>query len=131
VTESSLVEICNNLRKVVKADLILNDISGKGIKQSEKYLKKVIKIDFPSDAKQWKAIEDYSKIRNILIHSDGLFPNNNKEFSSLITKYRGLNNRTYYDENNYITLEKEFVLDVLEDVRNFFLQLQQGMKKLR
>jgi hypothetical protein len=131
VMESSLVEICNNLRKLLKADLMLYDISGRGIKKSEKYLKKVIKIDFPSDSKHWKALEDYSKIRNVLIHSDGLFPNNNKEFSSLLTKYRGLNLHTYYDENNYITLEKEFVLDVLENVRNFFLQLQKEMNKLK
>jgi len=51
-----------------KYPLKIKDLSGEGISQYYKYLKKVVGIDLDKLNPEWKTILTYNKLRNHLVH---------------------------------------------------------------
>lgn len=112
LTENSLDQICNNLEKVKNNSLSLKDISGNGIYRSSNYLKKVCDISSCFGSKEWHTIMDFNKIRNVLVHSDGVFPKENIRLTKIISKY------------------KEISLYELEETKEYSFNINEGFTKL-
>lgn len=88
LAENSLDQICKNLENVNNYNLALKDISGNGIYRSSNYLKKVCGINSCFDSMEWHTIMDFNKIRNVLVHSDGVFTKENIGLTKIISKYK-------------------------------------------
>ena len=75
--EDALNQICENLRKSNNYELELKDINGNGIFKSSLYLKKVCGITNPFQTDNWNKLIEFNKIRNMLVHTDGILKKSN------------------------------------------------------
>lgn len=73
IAESTLNEICKNLRDTHGYVPRLEDMSGKGIHRAKLYLEKICGLNFSSFSNVWIQLIDLSFIRNALAHSEGFF----------------------------------------------------------
>lgn len=73
--EENLDHLCRSLEQEKGLTLNVNDISGKGIDRSRKYLSKVAGWEVPSS--NWGKIKDTQKIRNLFAHAAGYISKEN------------------------------------------------------
>ncbi len=90
--EKELFEICKIQKNLKSLPLDVTDLNGRGIKQAKTYLNKVAGIDF-SDNETWNEITNIGKIRNLIVHKDGILDALDKEI------------RTYIDRRSDISIE--------------------------
>jgi hypothetical protein len=132
LTESSLDQICRNIQIAQNISLSLTDISGKGIKRAELFLRKLANVTLPFESKEWQDILDFNKIRNAFVHSDGIISKGNKDLINVSKKYIGL----YLPEfGNYdyseLNLDKEFCVFSLKTILDFFIALHKNLNELK
>lgn len=125
--ESSLDQICKNLRQTEDYKLTLSDIAGNGIFRASVYLKKVCNINEPFTGNTWARLMDYNKLRNIFVHSDGLA--SRKTAVELAKRNEGLLIAIMDLDKIAIRFSKEFTLKALQTIESFFSVLQQAMQK--
>ncbi|NUY82681.1 hypothetical protein HUK80_17395 [Flavobacterium sp. MAH-1] len=128
--ENSLDEICKNLRKSNSYELSLKDMSGNGISRSSLYLKKVCHITNSFQTQTWVEITDFNKIRNVLVHSDGVFPKSNADVINVCAKY-GQIKLSEYDDNLIIEFDNEFCKYSLSQIENFITDIYKEMNGKR
>ncbi len=75
--EKELFIICEIQKNAKSLPLDVKDLKGNGIEQAKKYLNKVAGIDF-SDNKTWEEIQNIRKIRNLIVHKDGILDDKDK-----------------------------------------------------
>jgi len=76
VTAHSLLEyelnvICRKLKKVCQIPISWSDLKGDKLEQAKLYFK-LAGIEFPSHDSIWKEVKYYYKIRNCVVHTNGL-----------------------------------------------------------
>lgn len=124
LTEKSLDQICKNIENLNGYNLSLKDISGSGIYRSSTYLKRVCGISDCFETEIWNNIIDFNKIRNVLVHSDGTFSNDNKAIFNICDKYDELSYYGITEENESgISINKKFTESALEKTQEFFNSL--------
>ncbi|WP_321415467.1 hypothetical protein [uncultured Desulfobacter sp.] len=106
--ESSLNNLCLTLRKEMKIVISPEDLRHQGVIRSQIYLKKVCSVDFPSDGNDWKQIEKLNKVRNLIVHEQGIIKNKKenpgKKTFNVVNNTDGLsikNDRQVIVEDNY------------------------------
>ena len=119
-TESALDQICQNLKKSNDYELTLNDIQGNGIFRSSLYLKKVCGIKAPFQTDNWSKITDFNKIRNLLVHSDGILKNSNNKLKAVCKKYDGIIMTELTNDEISITILEGFCTAMLKNVQELF-----------
>lgn len=75
--EQELIAECKVERNVKSLSLDVTDLSGKGIIRAKNYLTKVAGVDFP-DYESWNEITYIMKIRNFIVHRDGVLDDSKK-----------------------------------------------------
>lgn len=128
VLESSLDQICLNIKLAEEYKIELKDISGTGIRRAALYLQKVANLHAPFQTSTWQKLQDIGKVRNIIIHADGNTDVSNTKILTLSKRFSGVHAFNSFD-GNYISLalSKEFVLDVLATIYNFFTDIYTGL----
>lgn len=127
--ENSLDLICKNLKKSNSNKLPLSDISGNGIFRSSLYLKKVCDVVKSFQSNTRTEITDFNKIRNVLVHSDGIFAKSNVDLIKVCEKYAII--LTGYDEDNlYIKFDSEFCKYSLSKIEKLFQDIHVEMKSV-
>tara|TARA_R110002051_G_C8619101_1_gene483014 strand:- start:113 stop:778 length:666 start_codon:yes stop_codon:yes gene_type:complete len=126
-TESALDQICQNLKKSNNYELTLKDIQGNGIFRSSLYLKKVCGIKAPFQTENWSKIIDFNKVRNILVHSDGILSNSNNKLKTICKKYDGIVMTEMTDDEISITIMEEFCSLMLDNVQELFNKIYSEM----
>jgi hypothetical protein len=127
--ESSLNQICKNIQELEEHPVSLKDISGAGIQRACTYLRKVCNIDIPFETDSWKEIQDFNKVRNIFVHSDGEVEKSNQEIVKIASKYNGLNIDDFGNYGfAYLGITKEFVIYALESIDRFFHDLHVNIR---
>ena len=119
--EKTLNSLCQDFRKHWQIDLSFHDIHGKGITRAQKYLKKVIKIDFPDTNAAWQNILLINEIRNFYVHSEGNVSGELVKRIETASENRALTK--LYPES--IDLDSKFVPFYIENIEKFVRQLQQ------
>lgn len=118
--ENRLQALCHNLQIEGKHQIALKDLKGKGIFQSQTYLKKVIGVNFPHTSSQWRDINVYRLIRNSIVHADGkLDLGNNKQLKEFVEQKTWIE----LDEFKKIQLVDTFYQEVIKTIREFFDKL--------
>lgn len=127
LVENSLDKICNNLRNINQHTISLKDMTGNGIYRSSLYLKRVCEINDSFNTASWNSIQDFNKIRNVLVHSDGLFSTSNTKIIAICEKYQDLEYLDFEEGSNKIYVNQNFSEVVLKKVHDFFNQLHVEM----
>ncbi|WPL43543.1 hypothetical protein [Priestia megaterium] len=123
--EDKIVELCVSDKDTL---LELSDIKGQGIHQASIYLKKVLRIDFPDNSKEWQYIKKANLIRNCIVHSSGDVSKSRNE-----TKLRNAVQdmpSISIDKMGYINLNDELCIDFIENVDLFLKQLYAAVYKV-
>ena len=124
--ESSLDQICNNIQNSKDYELTLKDISGNGIFRSSLYLKKVCGITKSFDTETWQSLNEFNKIRNILVHSNGIVVNSRPEIKTICNKH-SIEMYKFDNSDSVILIKKEFCDLSLETISKFFRDIYSEM----
>lgn len=115
--ENRLMALC----KEYEEDLKLEDIAHRGLTKVHVFLKKVAKVDFPDDTKEWHFIRQVNLIRNCIVHNGG-----NVEGSTNERKIRNAIaniDHVSIDELGNIILEREFCIKFIKVIASFLRKL--------
>ena len=127
--ESSLDQICKNIQEAENHTLTLKDLSGRGIQRASLYLRKVCKMTIPFDTKNWVELQDFNKIRNLFVHSDGLVEKTNQDIIKIAAKYKGIE---FGDFDNFgvsfLEISKDFTFYSLNCIESFFQSIYQNIR---
>jgi hypothetical protein len=86
VFENELNSICKVLGRNSNLKLAPTDLNGRGIERSKLYLEKVVEINFPKDSTLWAEIKNNNHIRNLAVHNEGQFKENDKNSETKVDK---------------------------------------------
>lgn len=129
--ENSLDQICKNLKKSNSYNLTLKDINGNGIFRSSLYLKKVCNIKKPFESQTWTEVNDFNKIRNIFVHSDGIISKSATETIKVCKKYHQIQLIEYDEDNFSIQIDSEFCKYSLRKIEKLIYEVHNEMQKER
>lgn len=119
--EHELVHLCDRLYREKKLVLEYSDLAGGGYLQTaQKYLTKVAQIPFPDALLEWKNILYYARVRNAIVHNDGIVKKTDHEIQQFIKA-----NAPHISLDHFyrIRVSKGFSLKVVSDARSFFKAL--------
>lgn len=68
--EKKMLQLCRYFE--AQQAFKVNEISGDGIFKYQKYLERVANMDFSEIKEEWEQLGHFKKLRNILVHSDGV-----------------------------------------------------------
>jgi hypothetical protein len=71
IYEHHLLNLCGHAGRYGDFDIRVDDIKGTGIFAAQTYLKKVCKVTFPDNCRDWQDILQMNKIRNVFVHRLG------------------------------------------------------------
>ncbi|WP_324068262.1 MAG: hypothetical protein RSE15_10285 [Flavobacterium sp.] len=126
--ENSLDQICKNLRKSNSYNLTLKDISGNGIFRSSLYLKKVCNLKAPFESNTWTEINNFNKIRNVLVHSDGILSKSVTDTIKICKKYNQIELKEYDEDNFIIEINSEFCKFSLKKIEKTITHIHSEMQ---
>ena len=69
--EYGLFRLCMILNQIRPTGIQVEDLRGRPIEQAQAYLTKAQGIAFPADAVQWRRIQRYRELRNVIVHRNG------------------------------------------------------------
>ncbi len=129
--ESALNQICRNLKKSNNYELELEDITGNGIFKSSLYLKKVCGVKIPFQTDNWNRLTEFNKVRNMLVHTDGILKKSNLNLVRICEKYDGIILTDFTDKEYSVNITKDYCKSALDNVEELFNQIHSNMSKKR
>jgi len=118
VLENSLNQLCFSCEKCINDQVKMSDLSSNNgvIGKSQKYLEKVVGINFPSKSDIWIEIKNIQEIRNAVVHNNSVIKNGNAKLRGYIkhSKYLSIS------EKGKIEIESGFNLHCLSLFKEFF-----------
>jgi hypothetical protein len=129
--ESALNQICENLKKSNNYELELKDISGNGIFKSSLYLKKVCGIKIPFQSDNWNKLIEFNKVRNMLVHTDGILKKSNTNLIKVCEKYEGIILTDFTESEYSVSITMNYCKSTLDNVVELFNQIYSNMSAER
>lgn len=128
--ESSLDQICDNIKKAEGHKISLKDFNGRGIQRASLYLKKLANVSHSFETNTWSDLVELNKIRNIFVHSDGNIDISDKKALNFQKRFNGLYVYEAFD-NEYLSLSisKQFTLQALDTIERFFNDIFNDIQK--
>lgn len=117
--ENQLILLCKQIQSKKRIALSVNDINGNGIEKANKYLKKVVGINFPDEAEEWAYIKNCNQFRNCLVHNGGIVNEENKKLLKAIEAIPSVTSN-YNLLDKELRLEKEFCLNFIKNIDTFW-----------
>jgi hypothetical protein len=126
VSACSLLEyeigmICKRLQQKKKIPISCSDLRGDVLERAKLYCK-LVGLDFPADDSTWQEVNHYIKVRNCVVHKNGLLKEfqGDKDLISYITRKGIISQDTIEQE---IALTEQFCRDVVKTMRKFLEEL--------
>ncbi len=105
--EARLVDLCNFIQKSNKQTFGVHDLSGMGVGRAIKYLEKVLSCSFPVDPKVRSDFNVAWKLRNALVHNEGIIhPDNQKIIQDFI---KAKSKILSFDSHNKIMITLDYL----------------------
>jgi len=126
--ETNLEHICDFVKSNKSLALAPRDLAGKGIERSRIYLKKVANVEFPDSTSEWNEIKNYNRIRNCIVHRQGILIDS--EDSRKVEEYIGSKeNLEVFNDGHLekIEIKQGFCEEATKVVLIFFKQLCDGL----
>jgi len=108
-------------------EITYKDMAGKGIKRARQYLEKVFGVSFDSVKEQWDEINALAKLRNSIVHDDGVARENIEKDGKIRQHVRDSRIEiTNHAKNSYgrIVIKREYLDAILPDTVHFFTNLE-------
>jgi hypothetical protein len=125
--ETRLLSLCENIHRLKGYKIKPSDLNSDNyLDLSRKYLSLVANIDTNDLNDKWSKIRDYQKIRNCLIHNNGVVKKERlKEWQRLVENIQNVSlnsNRIAIDNDkfllDFIELVNQYILEVLEKIKS-------------
>lgn len=132
--EKTLNEICLISGSIPGVDISLKDLAGKGIHRSHVFLSKCKGVTAPFSSEEWRRIQNYSKVRNVLAHTYGDLDLSNRSHNEVleIAKRSSGSCIVREDESSctaQIVVEEQFVLAAITDYRAMIRRLTDAVER--
>lgn len=123
--ETTLSQICRDVRLITQEDLKPSDLNGSAVGKSKKYLKRF--GGFTVDQVAWERIDDIVQIRNTLVHTNGDIDQcrNPRKIREIVSANPGLK-ETY----GAISIDRSYLEHCLAGVEDLLSLLLVEMKDL-
>ncbi|OGO30514.1 MAG: hypothetical protein A2Z29_11030 [Chloroflexi bacterium RBG_16_56_11] len=128
--EYELNLLCSRLKKDYDIRINLSDFRGGTLEQIRKYLQNA-RLAFPLNNRNWQEINNYYKLRNCIVHVNGLVMElEHKDRINLIPylKRKGLVSQDTIKQE--IALTKSFCEEVIGTIQNFLIELEKKITKV-
>jgi hypothetical protein len=129
VTTYSLLEhhlkiICKLLEEKQKISININNLQGTILERIRLFWK-LTKIDFPADNGTWEALNNYSIVRNCIVHNNGTIKKDDKYLIDYANK-KGLVSSSNNDLE--LILTRNFCEESLQTMQKFIITLYNSIK---
>ena len=133
VSACSLLEyeigmICKRLQQKKKILISCSDLRGDMLERAKLYCK-LAGLDLPTDDSTWQEVNHYIKVRNCIVHKNGLLKEfqGDKDLISYITRKGIISQDTIEQE---IALTEQFLKEVIVTIRAFLEKIRIALAKL-
>lgn len=118
IFEHELAGLAQYYKRVLNLALSPADLTGKGVRQSRMYLKKVAGVPFPDTAPSWNEILTLGQIRNLVVHRTGAYPEKRKDqaIDALIKRW---GDAISVDDGRTLQLSAAFIPRLLDTLVEF------------
>ena len=140
MAEKKLSEICGMYEKKGGYPLMRSDLkNGKVLEKVERYLSKVVQIDFPRKRGLWKEIKMIRQLRNKCVHCNGIVSPGNKGLvkyineSDFLDERRGLLFQTVLPDQYepfQIKIKQGYLENCISVFKEFFKELFVELEKM-
>lgn len=134
--EMNLNTICEKVRKDIGLPIGIKDLAGQNIIQKARnYLCKLKLIDFEKIDKEWIALTNYQKLRNLIVHQNSQLLNSNdvsnSDGYSIINHFKDIELDRF--TNIFYIKDKEVIVEFLLVIEKFILNIldQLNSKEVR
>ena len=127
--EHTINELSNHAQEILRLELSLEDVRGRGIVRAKNYLTKHCNITFPKNHDNWRKFKLYQKLRNSITHEYGSAADfENVRDSDLIeiagiTQVEGIygGGWTYSEEFNhtFLNLIEELTKELVDELKSY------------
>lgn len=100
--EHELNKLCALFKATESYRLSFKDLAGNGIERARTYLNKVALVDLTDPPRQWSDVRNIQRLRNLIVHADGRFPQCGETDRSSLRKY--------VEVNEFLTGDREIAL---------------------
>lgn len=126
--EHELDQLCDSYAKENDSTVKLNDITGKGLERSTKYLEKVCGFNVYKTSIEWQNIKDIQVLRNAIVHQNGKTHDENGRkiipIQSHIEKVEYL-----HDDGKEVVIGKGYLAYVLQSYGEYINLLDKSIKQ--
>lgn len=126
--ENELDQLCESYAKEHNATVRLNDIAGKGLDRSTKYLEKVCGFDVYKTSAEWQSIKSIQVLRNAIVHQNGKTNDadgrKNTAIQIHIEKVPSL-----HDDGKEVIIGKGYLYFVLQSYDEYIQLLDRSIRK--
>ncbi|WP_454724164.1 hypothetical protein [Delftia acidovorans] len=116
--EFTLDDFCKTMQMCEKHSISPTDRMGKGIFGSKRYIEKKLKVDLSNANDEWKEIIKLNKIRNFLVHSNGVARQDDvegrKKIEKIISKTFGVEL-----EQEHIKVSTTYIAHAIDVIEKF------------
>ncbi len=110
--EARVIDLCSHIERTNNQVFSHKDLQGNGIGRAVKYLNKMLGADFPIDEQIRKKFNVVWKIRNALVHNEGVVQDNDR---SMLDTFLTDNSGMYrFDGNNKVSLTFNYIASLLD-----------------
>ena len=134
--EMGINEITKIAEKNSKSKIKIKDLAsyGSDIDKALNFLKKVIEINLEDINEQWRILNEYRLIRNLIVHHHGslkYYKEKNSSNTKMISRLEKILNENTQLKEGYdrIVISKEFILDNISVMREFVNKLSDKILK--
>lgn len=89
-TEETFNHFCESLYETLSLPIKLTDLKYSGIERAKKYITSLTDIEFHSNTKAWQQINEIRRIRDKIIHTNGVLGDSDQALRNEIDKLTGI-----------------------------------------
>lgn len=132
--EKTLNDTCSFSTSISESSVHLKDLAGSGIQRAKSYLSKVQGVYEPFRTEEWRRVQDYAKVRNVLAHAYGdldLKNDAHKEILKIAGKTKGIEVRRQNANlhSAEIVVEDAIVFETIATYRKIISQIHKAFKE--
>ncbi len=122
--ERSLIGLAKSIASKRDIRLQVNDLKYKGIEAARHYMDKVLSISFlAKEDKGWNEIQDLRKIRNNIVHNEGIVIPGCNDYDAIVNYIKRKNGLIKINEFKHIQVEKTYCEYVIDLVKEFIIKI--------
>lgn len=129
--EKTLNDACSISASLSESSVHLKDLAGSGIQRAKSYLSKVHDVHGPFRTEEWRRVQDYAKVRNVLAHTYGELDLKNdahKEVLKIASKTKGItiSRQDQFLHSASIVVDESIVFEAIATYRKIIGQVHKA-----